>query len=624
MIHRPARQGIGRLAGSLGALLVLALFFLVPVRPALALDDLIARVEMARDPGGAMDLGAAQGLDYHPSGRSIAVGYTGDAIWIRLTILPDPAGGDVILMIRPPTLDQIVLYRPDPSRPGKWESQAIGGKQPVGGEEWASSIRGFRLQPDPGGTTYYLRMVTTGSFAANFSAHSHLAAHRTGLLIDFSQLLYLSLMLVLMVWSIRMALLTREALFGAFAALQAVWIVHNTFYFGYFTLFLPTVPPELVFVLFRAMVFVVSIMSIFFHKSVLVRFAPHWLALRTLDLLLVVMATGFVLYWLGARNFGLMINAVAIAASPLAFALNAVTARKSASPGLVPMRVIYLSLSAALLSWVVALIGWVDTGAFALYGTMIHGTATGVLMFAILHLHGRKLMADAQQAQRALAMLQERRAAEAEQMAMLVRFIDMLTHETKNALAVINMSVSAPSFGPRQQARVAEAARDLTSVIDRCNQSLRLDSQEQTATVGPCDPGLILREAAAASVAAARIQVTGDPVGEVQSDPVLLRVIVVNLIENAAKYSSPQSPIEAGLIRRAGQVEIWVDNQPGPAGLPDPAQVFQKYYRSPRALGQIGSGLGLYVVQGLARLMGGGIAYEPREGRVRFRVWVPC
>jgi signal transduction histidine kinase len=623
MIDRLARQN-GCATVSTVAVMVLTVFLSLLALPTMADEGLLARIEMARDPGGQMDVNAAQGLEYKPAGHSIAVGYTGAAIWMRLHILPDPKGDAVVLMVRPPTLDYISLYSPDPDRPGGWKMQSIGGKNPIREEEWISSIRGFVVQPAEGGTTYFLRMVTTGSFAAHFVARPHYDAHRVGLLIDLSQLLYLSLMAVLLVWSQRMAIVTKDRLFQYFALLQALWIVHNAFYFGYVTLFLPQLPSDLIFVVYRGMVFVVSAMSVVFHKMVLRRFAPHRMALLFLDVLIAVMGSGFLIYCLGWHSAGLSINSLAVAATPVAFALNAVTARQSASPGLVTMRVIYLMLSLALMTWVFTLIGLYNTGTFALYGTMIHGTATGVLMFAILHLHGRNVMADAERAQRSLAALEERRAAEAEQTAMLVRFIDMLTHETKNALAVINMSVSAPKFGPRQQARVAEAARDLTSIIDRCNQSLRLDSQELTTTLVPCDPGVILREAAAASPAAPRIQLATAPMLEVRSDPVLLRVILTNLIENAVKYSAPQSEIEAGLSLGEGRAEIWVENQPGAAGLPDPAQVFQKYYRNPRALGQIGSGLGLYVVQGLARLLGGGIAYEPHEGRVRFRVWVPC
>ena len=73
-----------------------------------------------------------------------------------------------------------------------------------------------------------------------------------------------------------------------------------------------------------------------------------------------------------------------------------------------------------------------------------------------------------------------------------------------------------------------------------------------------------------------------------------------------------------------GQQVIWFENKEGPAGLPDSAHVFERYYRSKRAMSQIGSGLGLYLMQGLVRNLGGSISYEPKEGRARFRLWLPC
>ena len=69
---------------------------------------------------------------------------------------------------------------------------------------------------------------------------------------------------------------------------------------------------------------------------------------------------------------------------------------------------------------------------------------------------------------------------------------------------------------------------------------------------------------------------------------------------------------------------LLVENLAGTAGLPDPEQVFQKYYRNPRAKAAIGAGLGLYIVRGLVHLLAGGITYKPTEGRVIFKVGFAC
>jgi signal transduction histidine kinase len=152
-----------------------------------------------------------------------------------------------------------------------------------------------------------------------------------------------------------------------------------------------------------------------------------------------------------------------------------------------------------------------------------------------------------------------------------------------------------------------------------------MDMHEQLITSEPCEPAAILRELCLANSAGARILLTPQPEALVRSDPVVLRVIFGNLIENALKYSRPESHVNVIMRPKAmGQLVIWFENEEGAAGLPDPARVFEKYYRSSRAMSQIGSGLGLYLVQGLVRNLGGGITYEPEEGRARFRLWLPC
>lgn len=80
----------------------------------------------------------------------------------------------------------------------------------------------------------------------------------------------------------------------------------------------------------------------------------------------------------------------------------------------------------------------------------------------------------------------------------------------------------------------------------------------------------------------------------------------------------------SGLARdgRSG-VEIRVTNEPGEAGWPDPDRVFRKYYRSPGARRGSGSGLGLYLVAGLARMLGGAAEYRPTSAQVQFVVWLP-
>jgi signal transduction histidine kinase len=70
-------------------------------------------------------------------------------------------------------------------------------------------------------------------------------------------------------------------------------------------------------------------------------------------------------------------------------------------------------------------------------------------------------------------------------------------------------------------------------------------------------------------------------------------------------------------------VALKVTNEVGPTGLPDPAQLFRKYYRSPNAHRQTGSGLGLYLSRSIIQMHSGDIQYTCNPHSVCFRITLP-
>lgn len=106
-----------------------------------------------------------------------------------------------------------------------------------------------------------------------------------------------------------------------------------------------------------------------------------------------------------------------------------------------------------------------------------------------------------------------------------------------------------------------------------------------------------------------------------------LRQLVGNLLDNAVKYSPDGGTITIRAREFAGMVQIDVQD-PG-IGIPvsEHDRVFERFYRldphMKRGVG--GSGLGLYVARGLARLMGGRIDIDqPVEGGTRMIVTLPA
>jgi two-component system sensor histidine kinase KdpD len=102
-------------------------------------------------------------------------------------------------------------------------------------------------------------------------------------------------------------------------------------------------------------------------------------------------------------------------------------------------------------------------------------------------------------------------------------------------------------------------------------------------------------------------------------DPALLEQVLVNLIENALKFSPPGAPINVSARREGDRVMLRVaDEGVGipPADLP---RVFDSFFRSERGdRGAPGTGLGLAIARALVEAMGGHIAaISPRPNAPR-------
>lgn len=90
---------------------------------------------------------------------------------------------------------------------------------------------------------------------------------------------------------------------------------------------------------------------------------------------------------------------------------------------------------------------------------------------------------------------------------------------------------------------------------------------------------------------------------------------IVNLIENAVKYSAPDTPIHLGVHRRGERLVITIADRGAGVGVEDRERIFEPFYRSPNAPPSAhGAGLGLAIARGLATAQGGDVTYEPRPG----------
>jgi PAS domain S-box-containing protein len=168
----------------------------------------------------------------------------------------------------------------------------------------------------------------------------------------------------------------------------------------------------------------------------------------------------------------------------------------------------------------------------------------------------------------------------------------------------------------------SEAAR-LTAIVDRLLAVARLDSGDLQVQLSPTDVGAVVGEVVAAAKQSLALdghelalELPPEPL-TVDADRDKLRQIVMDLVENAVKYSPNGGPVRVSALRRDDSVEVSVEDEG--IGIPQSEQtrIFAKFYRAEsdgRDLASGGTGLGLFIAKELLAAMRGRIWVSSREG----------
>jgi signal transduction histidine kinase len=238
-----------------------------------------------------------------------------------------------------------------------------------------------------------------------------------------------------------------------------------------------------------------------------------------------------------------------------------------------------------------------------------------LMMMAVLQLRAQQQYKLQQQAEWRIALAEKVAQEEKSRRQEQQRFLAMLGHELRNPLSAVNFLADVETPEGKQ---IRRAVQDMRQVIDRSVQAERLDdggfSPRFAATQLPALVGEVVERANSE-----RLQVlVKDLPASIETDSVLLSVVLANLVDNALKYSPENSAVSfhAGLLtgHQPPMVRFCVSNVVGIAGIPEKDRLFEKYYRSPAAGHQVGSGLGLYLVRGLVGSLGGTIDCRSSQG----------
>jgi len=163
---------------------------------------------------------------------------------------------------------------------------------------------------------------------------------------------------------------------------------------------------------------------------------------------------------------------------------------------------------------------------------------------------------------------------------------------------------------------IARESERLTTIVDALLNVARLDTGDVSVSLEPTDVASVVNEvvSTAGGVANGRTFVADLEADDVaaQADPEKLRQVLDQLVSNAVKYSPGGGTVTVSARRREDAVEVAVADEG--VGIPasERERIFSKFYK---AGGGQGTGLGLFIAQGLVREMGGRMWVDSEEGR---------
>ena len=566
---------------------------------------------------------------------------SGDGIlWIRIHIDPQvPADKDtaekrdnLILLVNPNSIDKIELF--DPLYSGESPRRA-GVFYPWSTAEYPALSRAFSLPVAQEARDVWLKIQSKGTRRVEVELLKLVEARKSEFRQQAIFSAYLALNILFLGYGTIQFSLSPDRLIGAFITRHILSILVSFTATGYTRILLADLVPVQwlgSFGTFLMLTFIISAVR-FEYIFVSEMRPPPWVK-SVMKWLLISASIPIAMLLMGQWHAAMQLLMLAAVLIPIlgifiASNLGATPLNDRGIVRLLPKHWLvgsYVGRAAFNIVPVFSFLGWLELSVSPLQTFMGQQTFVGLIMMILLYFRTRQQFFLRDQTAMQLAVERERVIAERASRDEQKKLMDMLTHELKTPLAAMTMLVNLREVQPDLNAKLRSMVTNVHNIIDRCLDSARSEPPALTPRMQEVDVSLKIRDILLLLSDAHRIGIKSPNHLMWRTDPHILQMIISNLLDNATKYSQQTSPIQLGLeIVDFPQrtLQIWIENEEGPAGFPDPKLLFSKYYRNPLASSFAGSGLGLYLIHGAITALGGSIRCQVSNNRIRFELCLP-
>jgi PAS domain S-box-containing protein len=166
---------------------------------------------------------------------------------------------------------------------------------------------------------------------------------------------------------------------------------------------------------------------------------------------------------------------------------------------------------------------------------------------------------------------------------------------------------------------IARESERLTEIVDALLDVAALDTGDLLVALTPTDVRAVVRTVVDAAESSDLnghrfvAEIGGEDLAA-KADPDKLRQVLDQLLSNAVKYSPSGGTVVVAAQRRGEAIEVSVSDEG--VGIPaaERERIFSKFYKSGDGQAR-GTGLGLFIAQGLVREMGGHMWVDSEEGQ---------